>query len=232
MIIQSIWLGTKLSNMQKLCISSYLQNGHSFHLYTYNPIEGIPVGTTILPGKSIISFDPKYPDCASFADNFRYNLLLAKGGWYVDMDTVCVKPFDLLEDYVFAQEHDVDSAKFRVNNNVIKAPRNTPIMQYLSAKCAAADKGMIGWGELGPCAITEAVNKFGFKQFVKDTTAFNLIQSWDVQRFLTTKDPVVIPESTYAVHLWNEMWRREGYDPDGTYPVDCLYEQLKRRYGI
>jgi hypothetical protein len=37
-------------------------------------------------------------------------------------------------------------------------------------------------------------------------------------------------DDVYAVHLWNEMWRRNQRDKDETYDPGCLYEQLKRRY--
>jgi len=37
-------------------------------------------------------------------------------------------------------------------------------------------------------------------------------------------------ESTRTIHLWNELWRREGRDKDADFASGCLYEQLKRRY--
>jgi len=39
-----------------------------------------------------------------------------------------------------------------------------------------------------------------------------------------------IGESTRAIHLWNELWRRDGRDKNGIYPPDCLYQRLKQRY--
>lgn len=41
-IIQSLWIGNPLSNLEKLCIQSFLDHGHKFHLYTYADIGGIP----------------------------------------------------------------------------------------------------------------------------------------------------------------------------------------------
>ena len=41
-IIQSLWIGNEISNIEKLCINSYIKNGHAFHLYAYNDIEGVP----------------------------------------------------------------------------------------------------------------------------------------------------------------------------------------------
>jgi hypothetical protein len=37
-------------------------------------------------------------------------------------------------------------------------------------------------------------------------------------------------EATHAIHLWNEMWRRNQQDKNHQYHPDCLYEQLKRKY--
>ena len=33
-----------------------------------------------------------------------------------------------------------------------------------------------------------------------------------------------------GIHLWNEMWRREGLDQDADYPRNSIYEKLNRRY--
>ena len=38
---------------------------------------------------------------------------------------------------------------------------------------------------------------------------------------------MVVPSSTRAVHLWNEMWRRAGRDKDSSYHPACLFEQLE-----
>jgi len=40
----------------------------------------------------------------------------------------------------------------------------------------------------------------------------------------------VLDESTYAIHLWNEMWRAAGQDKNARYHENCLYGQLKRKY--
>ena len=35
---------------------------------------------------------------------------------------------------------------------------------------------------------------------------------------------------TFAIHLWNEMWRRANIDKDASWPSGSLYEQLKTLY--
>src|SRR5262249_38771045 len=37
---------------------------------------------------------------------------------------------------------------------------------------------------------------------------------------------------TYAVHLWNEMWRRSGFAKDDRYDPACLYERMLSDYAL
>ena len=54
MIVQSLWIGTRLSVMEQLAIRSYLDHGHPFHLYTYEDVEDVPAGTVVRPGTEIL----------------------------------------------------------------------------------------------------------------------------------------------------------------------------------
>ena len=105
-IVQSLWMGSQLSTMQKLCISSYLNHGHEFHLYTYEKVENAPVGTEIKDAREILpEIGSEFPNYATFSDFFRYKLIYEKGNWWVDMDTVCLKPFAFNSEFVFAAEN-------------------------------------------------------------------------------------------------------------------------------
>src|SRR5277367_3549628 len=107
--IQSLWIGRKLSAMERLSIASFLTSGHEYHLYVYEEVENAPDGTVleaaneILPESRIFQYS-KYPSYAGFSNFFRYKLLLEKGGWWVDTDVVCLQPFAFDETYVFASE--------------------------------------------------------------------------------------------------------------------------------
>ena len=56
-IVQSLWIGGKLSNMEILSIKSFLDNGNEYHLYIYGKVENIPKGTIVKNGEDIISKD-------------------------------------------------------------------------------------------------------------------------------------------------------------------------------
>ena len=130
-VIQSLWIGPALSPMERLGINSFLRHGHEFHLYTYTPVGNVPQGVTMRDAREIIPLSlvdyTKFPRLAIFADLFRYKLLLDKGGWWVDTDTVCMRPFDFPEEYVFSSEvksanRGVSIIGTQVNNGNIKAP--------------------------------------------------------------------------------------------------------------
>ena len=74
--------------MEQLCIQSYLALDYPVHLYCYNPLEGVPAGTTICDGREILPAEEIFShrsgseegSPAAFADCFRYKLLLERGG--------------------------------------------------------------------------------------------------------------------------------------------------------
>ena len=53
-IVQSLWIGGRLSTMERLSILSYLEQGHPFHLYVYGPVANIPDGTIVRSGQEIL----------------------------------------------------------------------------------------------------------------------------------------------------------------------------------
>jgi len=232
-VMQGLWIGTQLSTLERLSIASFLQNGHAYHLYTYGDVCNVPAGTIVKDGRDILPESRifQYRDHKSysaFSNFFRYKLLLEQGGWWVDTDTVCLKPFDLPHEYVFSSET-VEHQRF-VNCGVVKVPRDSPVMSYAWSVCETKESGQLVWGEVGPKLMTESVRKLSVERFVVAPQVFCPIGYRDWADVLDPARVWSFGEDVYAVHLWNEMWRRHGRDKEQTYQPDCLYELLKRRY--
>src|SRR5438045_3555434 len=100
--IQVLWVRGNLSRMEILSIRSFLGNGHPVHLYTYDCPGNVPESVTILDASEIV------PEClappaqtlpfqigsyAIFSDYFRYALLDLRGGWWSDLDYICLRPW-------------------------------------------------------------------------------------------------------------------------------------------
>jgi len=231
--IQSLWIGPRLSVMERLCISSFLKHGHPFHLYVYQAAQGVPPGTTVLDANEILPSSRIFmyrdiPSYAGFANFFRYKLLLEKGGWFVDADTICLRPFEFADPYVFSSEGAGHNRL--VNLAAIKVPRGSAIMQFAWDACQSMDVETLQWTQAGPKLITRAVEQYALQRHVQSPEVFCPLFYPDWEQAL---DPsVVLPNGpqTHAIHLWNELWRRAGKDKDQDYHPECIYERLKRRY--
>jgi hypothetical protein len=231
--IQGLWIGSKLSALEQLSISSFLANGHSYHLYVYDEPAGVPSGTILRDGNKILpaSMIFQYRDHKSysaFSNYFRYKLLLERGGWWCDTDVICLRPFDFEDRYVFATEPVLGGET--ITSGVMKSPRGSDAMSYAWRVCGEKDRATLVWGEVGPRLVRDAVERFSLQRFVKPRTAFCPISYTEWESVLDGSARFEFGEETFALHLWNEMWRREKRDKDGMYDSRCLFERLKMRY--
>ena len=232
-IIQGLWIGSELSVMEQLSVTSFLRQGHDYHLYVYEDVAHVPEGAVVKDGNDILPASMIFQyrhrkSYAGFSNYFRYKLLLENGGWWADMDIVCLKPFDFDTAYVFSSEWYTD--RVLVSSGIIKAPAGSAVMAYAWQTCLGKNPQDLKWGEIGPRLMDKAVRKFVLDPFVRPADVFSPIgyKAWD-----EVLDPTRVwafDETTYALHLWNEMWRQDQQDKNRRYHPDCLYEQLKRQY--
>lgn len=243
-VIQSVWIGSSLSTMEKLCIRSFLKNGHEFHLYAYNDIAGVPDGTILKDANDILpeTAIKEFLYIANFSDYFRYTML-RNGGWYVDMDSVCLRPLEFKEPYVFAAAACDDYYKpvsnplynigCYIENGYLKVPSVSKIMEHCKA---SMDK----WksGDQNYCdpmlLIQKMVNKFELERYVQPPCVFDPLPFY---RLSCVVDPYVSWDLTraYVVHLIRSGWSGGTHTHSGLfieqqYDSDCLYEKLKKRY--
>lgn len=232
-LVQGLWIGPELSIMEQLSIASFLANGHDYHLYVYDDVKCIPAGTEvkdanpILPSSDIFQYTGR-PSYAGFSNFFRYKLLLERGGWWADTDIVCLKPFDFIEDYIFASE--TSKGAEVVNSGLLKAPIGSEVMSWAWEICKTKKPERLVWGETGPKLLGEAVRKFGMGEYTKPHHVFCPLGFFEWQKVLEPQHAEEIGDLSYAIHLWNEKWRAAGQDKNAQYPENCLYEKLKRRY--
>tara|TARA_R110000824_G_scaffold107055_1_gene252902 strand:+ start:8631 stop:9365 length:735 start_codon:yes stop_codon:yes gene_type:complete len=236
-IIQSLWIGNKLSQVEKLCISSYIHHGHEFHLYSYNDIDGLPQNCTIkdasdiLPKEEIFSYNVGLGkgSYSAFSNYFRYKLLNLKGNWWTDTDIVCLKKFDFEDEYVFASEK-TSSDGNHITSGVIKAPKDSLFSQKCYEFCREQDKDTLPWGVVGPKLVSKIVKELNIENFVKPWKFFNPIGFEQLGMIFDETFGNMKLDDSYAVHLWNEMWRRNNLDKNRKYEENCLFEKLKKKY--
>lgn len=258
--IQSLWIGENLTNMEILSMKSFIQNGHNYHLYTYQPIKNVPDGVLIkdaneiLPEKDIFRYENG--SVSAFSNVFRYKLLFDKGGYWVDTDLVCIKPFDFKSDYVFGTEPWDNYTTSKLNPCIMKAPRlSVPMYEgynYCLSKKQDVLDGKIQW-DLGPSSLLHIVQNLNLFEYIRDWRVFNLYQSQDwyaplinlkkIKQFFNDQNLDIklnfeteldnLDEKTYAIHLYNEVWRNiPNMDKKMKYEDSCLFERLKTKYNV
>ncbi len=232
-IIQGLWVGAELSEMERLSISSFMRHGHEYHLYVYEEVRGVPAGVTVKDGAEILpaSMIFQYRDFesyAGFSNFFRYKLLLERGGWWADTDVVCLRPFDFAERYVFASEMS-DGAEV-ATSGVIKAAQGSEALAHAWRTCQQKQVRELKWGETGPKLVDQTIRLFALEEYRQPAQVFSPLNYWEWERVLEPERVWKFAEQTRALHLWNEMWRRAGRDKNQSYDLRCLYEKLKREF--
>ena len=128
--IQSLWIGDRLSRIEILSITSFLTHGHPYHLYTYGPVEGVPAGVVVKDAHAVIARSRIFQVNGSlsiFADWFRQEMLHACGGYWADLDLVCLRPLTFDDPIVVGK---VDSSK--VSNALMRFPKGHPRTRQLA----------------------------------------------------------------------------------------------------
>ena len=235
-IIQSLWIGDDLTNLEKLCIQSFLDHGHKFHLYTYTNIGGIPAGAMIKDGNEILPesaiFRNRGGSVAGFSDWFRYALLVKRGGIWMDMDMVCIRAFDFDDEILL-----VNVGEGLLTTAVIGMPPNHSMMVALEKSCREHKKREGSkFGEVGgPVVITRFIDQFGLRKYAKPYTHFVPLEPNQCFHLFnaTFAGNKTIYEDTYSIHFSNEMLRGAGYfDKNAVFHKDSFFEMLKAKHGI
>jgi hypothetical protein len=223
--INSLWVGRSLSLMEQLSITSFLRNGHAYHLHCYNEIANIPAGTTlrdaaeILPASEIFYYRRGVGkgSVSAYSNLFRYKLLLEQGGWWADTDVVCLRRFDFTEPVVFASERTRTGTQ--AATAALKLPQGHAVARLCYEAARREDRASLTWGKIGPLLLDRAVRENGLHQFVKPPDIFCPLDHWD-WKLLLSKDskPLaeLVTDESCAIHLWHENWRRAGLELNPT----------------
>jgi hypothetical protein len=245
--VQSLWIGRALSSMEIYSIRSFLAQGHAFHLYVYDEVQNIPSGTLVLDANPIVDSSriftyKEYPSYAGFANLFRYALLHQKGNYWTDLDIFCLRPLDFPGDYFFARqkpgsvrEHCKNRLFPSLNNCFMKAQAGSELCRRALDFASKQDPAQLHWGMTGPELLTQLARELHLGHYAGSLQSICPVGHLDWQEFLSEDARIQkrlvrqIQKGTWAVHLWNEMWRRAGVNKDGAFAPECVYERLKRQ---
>jgi hypothetical protein len=235
-MINGLWIGPKLSKIELLTIRSFLGMGHSFRLWVYEPVSTplpaeaeIADASQIMPREQVFAYknQNKYGhgkgSVAGFSDIFRYKLLHEKGGWWVDMDVTCLKPFDFTSPYFFRSHHELS-----IVGNVMKCPPHSELMKLCYEEAIASiDENNTDWHK--PIEIlNKHVALLKLQNYIQ--TGVSNEDQWDkTSRFIGHSDK--LHADWYFIHWQNEEWRSRNITRQDFYYRSALAGLLSK-YGL
>lgn len=234
-VVQTLWIDANMGAHQRECLKSFLRLGSEVHCYSYNAIENIPEGVIVKDANEIIEehnvFKDLYHSYATFSDWFRIKLLYDRGGWWIDSDVLCLKPFDIEWPYVFATEIEyVDGKEFiHICNCVIKMPRGSEmgksLLERIEEKLYSIHPSRIKWTEIGAQYMAKEIILRDLFEYVVDHRVFCPFDYSNFQQVFT--DSEFEPNDlTYGIHLWNKMWEWKGKDPMEQMKVHSFFDRF------
>lgn len=241
--IRSLWIGRHLSPVELLCLKSFLHHGHTFELYTYKKIQNLPKDVILRDANEVLPFSEfekirekmkKTGEIkaayAIFADFFRYKLLFEYGGWWSDVDVVCLRPFDIEQTYVFGMEKK-RNGEYIINNAIMKCPPRSEIMQFcfefVANRFSSGDK--IFWGETGSGLLDPTVRRLNLIEQSFLPERFAPISWFEIDKFFLETE---LSAESYSLHLFNQVWAAKRYNRYGIYDQSSVFEKLKSLYGV
>lgn len=259
--VQGLWIGRSLSLVERLSIKSFLANGSDFHLYTYEPIENVPDGTTLKDANEIVPqedfFVSKKGGLAGFSDFFRWHLLDRRGGVWVDLDVVCLRPFDFGDDIVFGYEDENGS----IGSSVIGFPAGHFLARAMREACDDVNKlqpfddvkaavkkfaRSIIYGKKksrahtryaepgGPAYFTKQLQHYGMAELAKPKRWFFPLSLKDWRKIFEPGDYARnAVRDSYSVHMYNRIITDDGaIDKNVALSGETLFGELLRRYDV
>ncbi len=228
-LVQSLWVGDKLGDLEINCIKSHLRVGHIFILYVYNDVGNIPDGTIVEDGRDILheSYLGKgdnfgyYP----FSDIFRFNLLYKKGGYWVDLDLYATRNWTELDnnyEYIFASERTIQKGAYRNRTKdkvaticLLKAPRGSGFYRELTLR-VMNPKFKISRRDICMVALRNLLDKYEMEKYLVPFYYFCPVDWWNAKEMFLDEDFKekygVLPmekkdvlEKSYGIHFWRHL---------------------------
>lgn len=224
-----LWIGDRLSVVERACMRSVLRCGHPLTLYVYDAVAGVPEGVvvadaeTILPRSAIVTH--RSGSVALFSDWFRFELQRRGAGIWLDADVYLLEPLAIASHgNLFGWYH-----SDQIGAGILRLPPDSPIIAPIlelfrspavpdwlrwpdrmrarlrSIVCGSVDLGELPWGVAGPIALTALARRSGLAHLARPREEF---YSYDYRQAEWIFDPArsleeFVRPSTRALHLGN-----------------------------
>lgn len=228
-VVSMFWHGGKLPIYAWPCINSFIDHGHEVRLYAYEPLE-VPPGVVTADARAVLPLSEvkTYPGFEAFADAFRYALLFREGGWWADVDVLCLTDQLPEAPYAWAEEE-----AGVINNAILKFPKGDPLMAQLATRARVLAQHPNPWGATGPHLLSEAVRSFQPSEKAGSMSAFYPLHWLDAPYLLLPKYRKAIRQrikDAMFLHLWASTLKAVGMDLTVQPPPGSFMQELLAGY--
>jgi hypothetical protein len=227
-LAQSLWVGRRLRWIERLAISSYLDNGWRFQLYAYDDVENVPEGCEVLDASAIIPRKEVFREgfgsglhagsVGAFSDLFRYRLLYQRGGMWTDTDVINLRKFDP-DGRRFVSTEITDAGLTTLNGAIMAAPAGDALIgRAYERACELLRSDDMFFTRIGPYLLAELLVEAGVESMQLMPPNFLSAVFWMNTAVLLEPYEAVVrrPAMRDAVnlHVYTEMWRLLGLGLD------------------
>ena len=200
-------------------------------LHVFDPPKDVPAGVELFDASKLMKPSEaipyeKYGSYAFAANIYRYRILKASMGIYVDCDVFCLKPLPETNYILGWQSHK------SINSAVLAAPAESDLVEQLTkfaddpafippwfnkkvkrklflkkALGMSEHPSKMPWGVIGPALVTHLVKSLGLEDEVLPIDAFYPLH-WSHTPLLNESGISIddlCTSRTYALHLYNKM---------------------------
>ncbi len=235
-VINGLWVSGPLNELGLLTVRSFVANGYTFHLYSYDltalsPEPGLMIldAELILNKSALFSYTKKNAfghgkgSFAGFSDIFRYKLLFEKGGWWSDMDITCLRPLPNHTIYYFRAHHEL-----LLVGNLMKVPKGSELMRHCFERAILEVKADNTDWHLPIQILIEEVEALQLTQYIVKNASND--DYWDrLKPYIFSNR--ALPLNWQIIHWQNEVWRHQKIKFNAV-SGDSVLAKLLTRYNV
>jgi len=241
--VRFFWAGPPLSFYETLSLRSFLSVGARVILYSYEKSLAVPEGVElrdaneVLPVNILERYNTGHADAWSrHSDLFRYVMLEKFGGWYADLDIICLADHLPPDEMYFGRANEA-----RIFAGLLKFPKGAAVLKELVAEgnrllpqadamTAAAARAMIGTPLLSRILQQHGLDRLAAPTRDAYEIAFNeALAFFDPAQCETLRARL---DGCTFTHLWNGAWSRLRIPKDYGPPRGSFLDVLFERFGI
>src|SRR5262245_33543409 len=230
-IVNMFWHGGALPPYAWACMQTFIEREHAVRLFSYQRIDA-PNGVSNADAGSVVAIGEleRYQSIAAFSDAFRYELLFKQGGWWADVDVVCLT--DRLPDSGYAWAEEEPGV---INNAILKFPAGDPTVGQLAKRARELAGRTERWGVTGPHLATEILGACKPTERAGSTPEFYPLHWLEAPRLLLPEqggDIARQADSALFIHLWAHVFKDIGIDLSHAPPRGSFMHGLLKAHSF